>query len=73
MMIDPLAAKNMVVKCIANFALSHGEPPKRVRVGGELYLALVVGPHSGLIDVGGVSVYFDPTLPITETIGLASI
>ncbi len=68
-MIDSLDAKNTIDEYIKDFTRNHGKSPMRIRVGGELFFALVAGPHSGLVDVDGVTVYFDPTLSSAEKIG----
>ena len=61
-MIDPLEARNLVFDCISAFELTHEEPPVRVRVGRDIYAALIDGHRK----VGGVPVSFDTRLDAIE-------
>ena len=61
-MIDPLEARNLVFECISAFQLNHQEPPVRVRVGRDIYAALIDGHRK----VGGVPLSFDTRLDAIE-------
>ncbi len=77
MFFDPVKAKTIVHDCVSAFELTHEESPARIRVGSELYRALVKPPHFGRVEVGGVPVSLDTRLGELEiaadlTLGLAT-
>ena len=58
---DSLVAKGMVVNCINAFARKYRMLPTRVRVGSEIFLALLESAFPG-IQVAGVRVALDPDM-----------
>jgi hypothetical protein len=71
-MLDPLQARRLVQDRIAACERESCELPSRVRVGGQVYQALLKGAHSENVRIDGVRVALDARLDMLEAVADAA-